>query len=150
MQTSGRLIRSSRLAWTTTQPGQAVLEYALALTVLLQVVFGIVDLGRAYFLYAELDHAVNEGARFATISRVVSDIKTRVMARAGTVTLNAGDVDVICFRGATTTQINCDTAVFGDRITVSASTMFTASSGTIAAVLGVSFPMSAAASRSYQ
>jgi hypothetical protein len=56
-----------------------VLEYAVALTVLIQIMFGIVDLGRAYFLYAELDHAVNEGlgspqstSRSATSQRELS------------------------------------------------------------------------------
>jgi Flp pilus assembly protein TadG len=127
-----------------------VLEYAVGLTVLIQIMFGIVDLGRAYFLYAELDHAVNEGARFATINKSVSDITARVVARAGTSGLNTGDVAVSCFSGATTTPITCGTAVFGDRITVSASKAFVPSSGTIATVLGASFSMSATASRSYQ
>lgn len=46
-----------------TQRSQSLAEFALIAPVLLLVVFGIVDLGRAVFYYNTLAHAVREGAR---------------------------------------------------------------------------------------
>lgn len=47
------------------QRSQALAEFALIAPVLLLVVFGIVDLGRAVFYYNTLAHAAREGAREA-------------------------------------------------------------------------------------
>jgi hypothetical protein len=47
------------------QRSQSLAEFALVAPVLLLVVFGIVDLGRAVFYYNTLAHAAREGARVA-------------------------------------------------------------------------------------
>ena len=47
------------------QRSQALIEFALISPVLLLLLFGIVDLGRAIFYYDTLNHAAREGARVA-------------------------------------------------------------------------------------
>jgi Flp pilus assembly protein TadG len=47
------------------QESQALIEFALVSPVLLLLVFGIIDLGRAVFYYDTLNHAAREGARAA-------------------------------------------------------------------------------------
>lgn len=47
------------------QQSQALIEFALVSPVLLLLVFGIIDIGRAVFYYDTIDHAAREGARTA-------------------------------------------------------------------------------------
>jgi Flp pilus assembly protein TadG len=48
-----------------TQRSQALIEFALVSPVLLLLLFGVIDLGRAIFYYDTLNHAAREGARVA-------------------------------------------------------------------------------------
>ena len=50
---------------STGQRSQALIEFALISPVLLLLVFGIIDIGRAVFYYDTLAHAAREGAREA-------------------------------------------------------------------------------------
>ena len=47
------------------QQSQALIEFALVSPVLLLLLFGIVDIGRAVFYYDTVNHAAREGARTA-------------------------------------------------------------------------------------
>ena len=47
------------------QQSQALIEFALISPVLLLLVFGVIDIGRAVFYYDTLNHAAREGARTA-------------------------------------------------------------------------------------
>jgi hypothetical protein len=47
------------------QKSQALIEFALVSPVLLLLLFGVVDLGRAIFYYDTINHAAREGARVA-------------------------------------------------------------------------------------
>lgn len=47
------------------QRSQALIEFALVSPVLLLLIFGVIDLGRAIFYYDTLNHAAREGARVA-------------------------------------------------------------------------------------
>ena len=47
--------------------GQELLEFALILPILMVLVFGITDLGRAVFYYNTIFNAAREGARYAVI-----------------------------------------------------------------------------------
>jgi Flp pilus assembly protein TadG len=47
------------------QRSQALIEFALISPVLLLLLFGVVDIGRAVFYYDTLNHAAREGARTA-------------------------------------------------------------------------------------
>ena len=45
--------------------GQALVEFALILPILLLIVAGIFDFGRALFTYSEVSNAVREATRYA-------------------------------------------------------------------------------------
>lgn len=45
------------------QSSQALIEFALVSPVLLLLLFGIIDIGRAVFYYDTVNHAAREGAR---------------------------------------------------------------------------------------
>jgi Flp pilus assembly protein TadG len=47
------------------QSSQALIEFALISPVLLLLLFGIIDIGRAVFYYDTVNHAAREGARIA-------------------------------------------------------------------------------------
>lgn len=49
------------------QKGQATLEFALVISFLLLVLFGIIDFSRIFFAYATMSNGVREGARYAII-----------------------------------------------------------------------------------
>lgn len=55
----------SRLPKFSGQQSQALIEFALISPVLLLLLFGIIDIGRAVFYYDTLSHAAREGARNA-------------------------------------------------------------------------------------
>lgn len=50
---------------TNRQRSQALIEFALVSPVLLLLLFGVIDIGRAIFYYDTLSHAAREGARTA-------------------------------------------------------------------------------------
>ena len=54
-----------RLPDPRSQRSQALIEFALVSPVLLLLLFGIVDIGRAVFYYDTVNHAAREGARTA-------------------------------------------------------------------------------------
>lgn len=63
--------------------GAAAVEFALLLPVMLLVIAGIVDLGRALFTQIELTNAAREGARAAIVSTVSADaVEARAAAAA--------------------------------------------------------------------
>jgi Flp pilus assembly protein TadG len=72
------LIRSDR--------GAAAVEFALLLPVLILLVFGIVEFGRAYNLYLAVTHAAREGARIASVRNGTGatdgEIKTQIADRS--------------------------------------------------------------------
>lgn len=54
-----------RPRYLSSQRSQALIEFSLVSPVLLLLLFGIVDMGRAIFYYDTLNHAAREGARTA-------------------------------------------------------------------------------------
>jgi len=65
------------------QDGSVILETALMITVLLILMFGMVDFGRVMYTSNSLVSAAREGARFGATQQVVNttDIKDTVIAR---------------------------------------------------------------------
>ncbi len=58
--------------------GQALVEMALVLTLLLSIVMGIVEFGWLVTRTYAVGNATREGARYASLGRTTADIKTRV------------------------------------------------------------------------
>ena len=105
-------------------PGQAVVESSLLLVLLIPLIVGAVDLGRAYYDYDVLTHAVNEGARWASFDNSSDNIKSTVTSASGTLALQASDVTVTCYSGLTTTSKTCSTVIVGDSISVQGQFVF--------------------------
>jgi Flp pilus assembly protein TadG len=53
--------------------GAALVEYALVLPLLLLLVFGMLDFGRAFNYWIDTTHLANEAARFASVDRDPSE-----------------------------------------------------------------------------
>lgn len=76
---SGRSPESSGTLWKKlrrTRRGQSLVEFVLALPVLLLVVFGIFEFGNYYHTRLSIRNAVVEGARFAITGNVLPDPET--------------------------------------------------------------------------
>jgi Flp pilus assembly protein TadG len=68
------------------QAGQSLAEFALVIPILLMLIMGTVDGGRALFVYVALQEAAQEGALYAShapdnFSAIVSRVRTSSTAR---------------------------------------------------------------------
>jgi Flp pilus assembly protein TadG len=101
----------TRCARTTSERGQALLEVALTLPLLLLVAVGIFEFGRAYQTWQILTNAAREGARVAVLPGVDDDaVEERVQEylEAGLIP-DPDDADVTIDRD-TTVDIGAGTA----------------------------------------
>jgi Flp pilus assembly protein TadG len=62
--------------------GQALTEFALLLPVLLIVLMGVFDFGRAIYAYNAVANAAREGGRTAIVNQTVAEIRARAIAQA--------------------------------------------------------------------
>ncbi len=120
--------------------GQALLEFALTVTVLLLLVGGIVDVARMYFAYQTVSEAAHEGAIYGSLHAGDSaginariDKSSQVMedaATSGNVTVNISYNTAPCANGTNTIEVKVTfdmalhmpltMAMFGDSIPISA------------------------------
>ena len=78
-----------------TQSGQSLVEFAVSLVILLLLISGIVDAGRALFTYMALRDAAQEGAVYGAINPTVTDaIKDRVYKSSDMLQSIEGSVSV--------------------------------------------------------
>jgi hypothetical protein len=77
---------------------QALIEFALISPVLLLLLFGIVDIGRAVFYYDTLSHAAREGARTAVQASNRLPTNADVLATV-TAQMNGSSVTQACPQG---------------------------------------------------
>lgn len=75
--------RTSRRQPTDREVGAAAVELALVLPILLVLVFGIIDFGRAYNAEISLTQAAREGARVRSLGADPAATTTRVQLAAG-------------------------------------------------------------------
>lgn len=113
--------------------GQGLTEFALILPVLLMILIGAVDLGRAYSETVALYNASREGARNAGTyvlidSTAVTTIKNTVIGEANGsgLTIQASDITIDCATYGSTSfsYANCATTVAGDQVRVTVSDSF--------------------------
>lgn len=77
------LITTNRAAASDRESGAAAVELALVLPILLMLVFGIVDFGRAYNAKISLTQAAREGARVRALGGDATATTNRVRLAAG-------------------------------------------------------------------
>lgn len=93
--------------------GQAVLEFAFSSLLLLTLIFGTIDLGRAVFVRTMLTNAVREAARqgsieisnkTANVSTVTSTMATAANNRSPSLTFTASSFTITCSTWPATTS----------------------------------------------
>lgn len=86
--------------------GQTLVEFAIVVPVLLVIVLGLLDLGRAVFVYNTLAQSARQASRTAIVNQDTDQVRSAAIAYAPTLGLTSSNVDV-CFKTATTEQTNC-------------------------------------------
>ena len=71
--------------------GAAAVEFALVVPILLAIVLGIIEFGRAYNVQISLTHAARETARDMAINNVWPDAVTHGLGAAPSLDLESGD-----------------------------------------------------------
>jgi len=81
----------------------------MVVPLILLLLLGAVDLGRAVFAYNTLSQAARAGARTAIVNQDLTAVRAKAIAAAATLGLGTSNVDV-CFKTSTTTQTGCASA----------------------------------------
>jgi Flp pilus assembly protein TadG len=79
--------------------GQGIVEFALLLPILLLLIVGVFDLGRAFHALITITNAAREGARYGTLHASDEDgmVQAAVNEAAGSgIDITTGDVDISC------------------------------------------------------
>ena len=82
---------------TSAQPfdrGQALVEFALVLPLLIVLMVGLFDLGRAVYADSTLSNAARVGSRVAIVNQNVSQIQAAAATKAAALDLLPADVSV--------------------------------------------------------
>ncbi len=99
--------------------GQSAVELAVALPVLVLILMGTLDFGRAFYAYINITNAAREGAQYGTgFPTNTTGITTRVNNEFGCTGGGCVTVNIICLDYYTNSQIDCSSAHIGDRIRV--------------------------------
>jgi len=77
--------------------GQAAVEFALVLPLLVLMMVGIFDLGRGVYAWSTLNNAAREGARQGIVDQTIVQIRERAAQRAVALGIDPDDV-VVEFR----------------------------------------------------
>jgi Flp pilus assembly protein TadG len=113
---------------TASDRGTAAVEFALVLPVLLLIVFGLIDFGRALNAQISLTGAAREGARLAALGYSDADVQSRVTAAAPSLSGVTATVVASCQPGAGPTA--------NAQVNVSYTFSFITPVGAIAGLLG--------------
>jgi Flp pilus assembly protein TadG len=85
---------TARAARRAGERGAALIEFALVLPVLLLVLFGVVDFGKAFNYWNDSTHLANEGARFAAVNnwptKGSETLQSYIQGQADTAELRGG------------------------------------------------------------
>lgn len=104
--------------------GAAMVEFALVLPILLLLVFGIIEFGRAYNVQTSITAAARQGARVMALQNNSAQAKTAAQSAAASLGLTISQISVTdCVTGGTTTAtvtypMTFITGFFGSSITL--------------------------------
>jgi Flp pilus assembly protein TadG len=74
--------------------GQSLVEFSLVLPIILLIMVGVVDLGRAYFAYMTVVNVAQEGARYGAANPNAKDIDTHAQNEAQGSGVNSAQLTV--------------------------------------------------------
>ncbi len=111
------------------QQGQSLTEMAVGLSMMLILLAGVLDLGRAYYTYLSLRNAAAEGAAYGSIQPTdTAGIQTRVR--------NESPLGMVEWSGATITTTTIGSACRGGGIKVTVQVNYTLLTPFIGAIVG--------------
>lgn len=118
--------------------GQSLVEFALIFPVLIVILLGIFDLGRAVFAYSSLTNAAREGARLGIVNQSDAMIKARAIAQGRTIDTDPAAIEIfISSPTSAPDDDDCRAAVRIDcNVTVRYATEFEAITPVIGALVG--------------
>ncbi len=90
--------------------GAVAVEFALLLPVLLLIVFGIIDFGRALNAQITITQAAREGARLAALGDTIAQVQSRATTAANGLSVNV-NVKQACAPGAGAQGLDADVQV---------------------------------------
>lgn len=74
--------------------GQAMVETALVLPIIILIVFGIIEFGRILNTYIVLTNASREGARYSAVGKDNTFVDTAVINRAAPIPIKISNIDI--------------------------------------------------------
>ncbi len=86
--------------------GQALVEFALTLPIVVLIIVGLIDLGRGVYMYNTLSQAARQANRTAIVDQDVNSVVAVATSSAATLGLTSSNVDV-CFKTDSSTQTDC-------------------------------------------
>jgi Flp pilus assembly protein TadG len=110
MQTATRQPRTSMKQPSRRGRGQGLVEFALVIPILLLVIFGIIDFGRAVYAYSTIGNAARTAGRVAIVSQTPSSITTAAINQAVALGIKTTDVTTTYSCGSTY-SIDCIVSV---------------------------------------
>ena len=105
------MFRSKILRFKKNERGATLVEFAVAIPVLLLLVFGIIEFSWVFNGWITLTAAAREGVRLAIVNESPANIRQAVITHARTFDLEPGDINIVWAdsRGkATTVTVNGD------------------------------------------
>jgi Flp pilus assembly protein TadG len=96
----------------TSESGQSLVEFALAIPVFLLLMFGLFDLGRVVYAYNTISNASRESVRVSIVNQTVTDVEAEAIQQAVSLGLTNADVtpayvDTNGVACATPIAVNC-------------------------------------------
>jgi hypothetical protein len=77
------------------EPGQSMVELALTITIIMALLAGTVDLGRAFFTWLAMRDAAQEGAAYGSLYPTnESELRARVKANLNVASIDPSKIDV--------------------------------------------------------
>jgi Flp pilus assembly protein TadG len=117
--------------------GQALVEFALVFPILMLMLLGLFDLGRAVFTYNTITNAAREGARLAIVNQDEAKIAQRARALAPTADGASNPVTIFFSdSGSATDADDCSPLTTGCNVTVRYQASFTAITPIIGQLVG--------------
>ncbi len=93
--------------------GQALVEFALIVPLVLLLIFGIVDFGRAIFFYNAMSESSRQADRTAIVNQTATAVQNAAIAAAPAVPLVAANVTV-CYKTPDTLEKDCSNPATDD------------------------------------
>jgi hypothetical protein len=98
----------STVGTTRRAGGQALVEFALVFPLIMLLIFGVVDFGRAIFAYNTLSEAARQANRLAIVDQTVTDVQSRATQAAPGVAFSLPNDVQVCFKSADSVDKDCD------------------------------------------